>query len=270
VSRATFDQFLNELITTDKLVGSDACAFWKRANFLSIQGGGSSQKELLVLFDQALQKTCGVSSAQCGAPDGPFVYLDDVVYTGNRIRIDLTNWVPSAPAVVDLHVITMGLHSSGVRYASQKIDEAFRQAGKKIKSTWWRVLALENLPWKRNTSDVLWPTVIPDDPAVQAHVAAMKHKPELRTGCDVGGLKLFASGEGRHLLEQELLKAGLRVLAACPYLAQKKYMRPLGNSVLETLGFGAVIVTFRNCANNCPLAFWAGDPWYPLFQRKTN
>ena len=99
VSRATFDQFLNELITTERLVGSDACAFWKRVNFLSIQGGGSSQKELLGLFDQVLQKVCGLPSGQCGVADGPFVYLDDVVYTGNRIRIDLTNWVPSAPAV---------------------------------------------------------------------------------------------------------------------------------------------------------------------------
>jgi hypothetical protein len=40
--------------------------------------------------------------------------------------------------------------------------------------------------------------------------------------------------------------------------------------ILETLGFGSTLVTFRNCPNNCPLAFWAGYPWYPLFQRKTN
>jgi hypothetical protein len=40
--------------------------------------------------------------------------------------------------------------------------------------------------------------------------------------------------------------------------------------VLETLGFGSLIVTFRNCPNNTPLALWAGDPWYPLFPRITN
>jgi hypothetical protein len=40
--------------------------------------------------------------------------------------------------------------------------------------------------------------------------------------------------------------------------------------VLQTVGFGALIVTFRNCANNCPLGFWVDDPWYPLFPRKTN
>lgn len=30
------------------------------------------------------------------------------------------------------------------------------------------------------------------------------------------------------------------------------------------------MVTFRNCPNNCPLAFWVGDPWYPLFPRLNN
>lgn len=270
VSKSTFDEFLRGLITTDRLVGSDPCDFWKRVNVLSIQGGGSSQKELLALFDSILQDTCGFSSDQCGSSDGPFVYLDDVVYTGNRIRIDLTNWMGTAPPTVALHVITMGLHSQGARYAADKIQSAFRQAGKNVKITWWRVLALENNRNRKDSSDVLWPSAIPNDPAVQAYAAGLKFKPELRHGSGVGTLELFSSGDGRSLLEQELLKAGTRVLAACPYLAQNKYMRPLGNSVLETLGFGALIVTFRNCANNCPLALWAGDPWYPLFPRKTN
>ncbi len=39
---------------------------------------------------------------------------------------------------------------------------------------------------------------------------------------------------------------------------------------LETLGFGSLVVTFRNCPNNAPLALWVGDPWYPLFPRTTN
>jgi hypothetical protein len=39
---------------------------------------------------------------------------------------------------------------------------------------------------------------------------------------------------------------------------------------LETLGFGSLIVTFRNCPNNAPLAFWVDSPWYPLFPRTTN
>ena len=60
----------------------------------------------------------------------------------------------------------------------------------------------------------------------------------------------------------------MRIREMCPHLNQ--YQRPLGNMVLDTLGFGSMIVTFRNCPNNAPLALWTGDPWYPLFQRTTN
>ena len=78
----------------------------------------------------------------------------------------------------------------------------------------------------------------------------------------------FSSEEGRDVLEQELLVAGAKIRDLCPQL--NKYQRPLGNMILETLGFGSTIVTFRNCPNNAPLAFWAGNPWYPLFERKIN
>ena len=41
-------------------------------------------------------------------------------------------------------------------------------------------------------------------------------------------------------------------------------------ATLETLGFGSLIVTYRNCPNNAPLALWVDAPWYPLFPRTTN
>jgi hypothetical protein len=65
-----------------------------------------------------------------------------------------------------------------------------------------------------------------------------------------------------------LLVAGVRIRDMCPNLKENHH--PLGYSVLKTLGFGALVVTYRNCPNNCPLAFWADWPWEPLFPRKTN
>ena len=54
----------------------------------------------------------------------------------------------------------------------------------------------------------------------------------------------------------------------------------MGYEFLESLGFGSVFITYRNIANNCPLALWWGDTsfppshpfskWYPLFPRKVN
>jgi hypothetical protein len=96
----------------------------------------------------------------------------------------------------------------------------------------------------------------------------MKHQPVLRTPPGTGELKILSSDEGRELLEQQFLAKGAYIRTVCPML--NEYQRPLGNMVLETLGFGSTIVTFRNCPNNAPLVFWAGDPWHPLFLRKTN
>jgi len=268
ISRTAFETFLSSLVVTEKLVDGDACGFWKLANFLKIQGGGSSQGEILDLFDHALMDACGLSVSECGSPAGPYVYLDDAVYGGNRLRIDIVNWLPKAPRAVVLHVVVIGLHSQGARYADGRIRDAFREAGKTIEITWWRMLPLQTTD--AATSDVLWPTSLPADPRLAAYLKDFKYPIRLRPGTGLGDMQLFSSAGNRHLLEQEFLASGLQVLEVCPYLAQNKYMRPLGNSVLQTLGFGALFVTFRNCANNCPLALWAGSPWTALFPRKTN
>ena len=269
VTRPNVEQFLGNVLTVKKLAGDDPCNFWKKANFLSIQGGGNSQREMLAMFETVLQRTCGLDLHACGSDDGPYIYLDDVIFTGNRIKNDLSAWIQSsAPAAAKVHVAVIGLHRGGKRYAKKNIEEVANAAGKKVDINWWRGLEIEDRnPYVAN-SDVLRPSAIPADAAVQAYAQGLKYAPVLRPGNDVGKNKFFSSDVGRHLLEQEFLKTGCAIRSICPNLNQ--YQRPLGNMVLQTFGFGALIVTFRNCANNCPLAFWVDSPWYPLFPRKTN
>src|SRR5205823_14973302 len=65
------------------------------------------------------------------------------------------------------------------------------------------------------------------------------------------------------------LKAGARIkYELCPNLKENHW--PLGYDVFKCVGFGSLLVTYRNCPNNCPLVLWAGDPWFPLSPRKTN
>jgi hypothetical protein len=188
---------------------------------------------------------------------------------GKRVRTDRGSWIEDdAPAEAKVHVVTISLHRGAQYFASTKIKESTKKAGKKIDVIWWRCIEIEDRKRYIDSSDVLRPTCIPDDAEVQAYASSLKYKPVLRTPGSVGEIGIFSSEEGRHLLEQELLKAGARIRSMCPHL--NVYQRPLGNMVLETLGFGSLLVTFRNCPNNCPLAFWAGDPWYPLFPRSTN
>lgn len=268
-SRSDVARFLNGLFGTEKLVGTDPAGFWKKVNFLDIQGAGGSQKEILALFGAVLEKRCGLTIKGSGSDEPVFVYLDDAVFTGNRVRRDLESWITDkAPRKAKVHIIAVAIHNGGQYYADTRIAAAARAAGKSISVTWWRSIEVEDRKSSTSQSDVLRPTLIPDDADVQAYVQGMKYKPVLRTGTSVGSLKIFSSDSGRQLLEQEFLKAGARIRRMCPNLGDTQ--RPLGHMTLETLGFGSLIVTFRNCPNNAPLAFWVDDPWYPLFPRSTN
>lgn len=260
--------FLRNLIGTATLVGTDPCVFWRGVHFLDIQGGGNSQSEMLALFDELLQERCGFG-IEAGDGGSAFVYLDDAIFTGNRVRRDLEAWITKeAPRKAKLHIISIALHRGGRYYADTCIAKAAAASGKKIDVSWWRAIELEDRKKYNDTSDVLRPTSIPNDSDVQDYVASMKYPPTLRRPGSLGAHALFADEEARNVLEQEFLKAGVRIRRMCPNLGATQ--RPLGHMTLETLGFGSLIVTFRNCPNNAPLALWAGEPWYPLFPRTTN
>src|SRR5436853_7022437 len=104
--------FLKGLISTPKLVGKDPASFWKSANFFNAQQGGQSQGELLELFDTLLKSEVGFGLEACGSKDGPIIYLDDLLLSGNRLVNDLRPWIPKdAPKDCALHAIFMGIPS---------------------------------------------------------------------------------------------------------------------------------------------------------------
>ena len=268
-SRDRAEAMMLRLFHAKRLVGDDPCRFWRGVRFLDIQGEGASQKAMLALFSKVLEKECGFTVDDCGTDPNAYVYLDDVSFSGSRIKNDLKAWVADdAPAQASVYIAAIALHRYGRYYASREIDNAAKSAGKSIKLTWLRAFYLEDRKAYTDSSDVLRPVSIPDDAAVQDYVRAMTHQPRLRTAGGIGRNSLFSSDEGRQVLEQEFLKAGVQIRQASPNF--KEYQRPLGSAGLETLGFGSLIVTFRNCPNNAPLALWAGDPWFPLFPRLTN
>ena len=261
--------FLELVIQSEKLAGNDQTAFWGSVHFLNIQGGGNSQKEMLELFSAILQEKCGFSIEESSEDSSIYLYLDDAVFTGNRVLSDIKIWITEqAPQEATLHIVTIALHRGGQYYANKRITETVKATGKKIYINWWRAIELEDRKTYIDDSDVLRPMEIPDDPDVHAYIESMTHKPILRAVDSLGHHALFSSMEGRNILEQEFLKAGVKIRNKCPLLGDTQ--RPLGHMTLEMLGCGSLIVTFRNCPNNAPLALWVGDPWYPLFPRTTN
>ena len=267
-SRKRTKELLARLFEKKELVGDDPCTGWKGLKFLNIQGGGASQREMRALFSGVLDKKCGFSVDDCGADPRAFVYLDDAIFSGGRIRQDLTEWIAQdAPDNFTLHVIVMAWHESSY-YNFDRIKKAEEESGKSMKLVPWPDICPEDRKKYTDTSDVLRPVSIPDDPATQAYTNDREYQPRLRTPGQVGTLGFFSSDAGRQVLEQEFLKAGVRIREGNRNLGE--FQRPLGNMMLDTIGFGSLIVTFRNCPNNTPLALWAGNPWYPLFPRTSN
>ncbi len=267
-SRARTQKYLEVMFESLKIVSGDPCTFWKGVSFLDIQRGGASQTAMLALFNEILTKECGFTTDECGADPHTYVYLDDAIFSGNRMRQDLLPWIADeAPWQTSLRIITLATHQSSY-YNRNIVRNAVSASEKKIDIGWRHKLRLEDRLEHIDSSDVLRPVSIPADPAVQTYTASLKEPPRLRTPGGTGQIGIFSGEAGRHVLEQEFLKAGVRIREKSGNF--NEYQRPLGNKTLESLGFGSLIVTYRNCPNNTPLALWASNPWYPLFPRTTN
>lgn len=260
--------FLKTLLKKGKMVKGAPEEFWQSVHFLDVQQNGASQSEMLALVDSILADNWGIER-NAGAEDATtFVYLDDGIFSGGHVSRDLSEWIRTdAPADAEVHVIVIAFHESSY-YFRNRIRDTIGQSGKDIRIRWWSLLTLEDRKININDSDVLRPTELPDIHDVHQYAESLGFRPALRKPGGLGKLGVFSSEAGRSLLEQQLLIAGVHIRNECPDL--NVYQRPLGNSILATLGFGSTVVTFRNCPNNAPLAFWAGDPWYPLFPRLTN
>src|SRR4051812_20361778 len=66
ISREEALNFIEHLISNEKLAGDDPKAFWKKVNFLNIQENGKSQNDLLKLFDEALKNKLSIKIEKCG------------------------------------------------------------------------------------------------------------------------------------------------------------------------------------------------------------
>lgn len=278
-SRERVEKFLGGLMEARGLVGGDPRKFWSGVSLLNIQQGGNSQREMRSMFNRLLKDKFGLTIAERDNAS-VHVYLDDVICTGNRVRNDLEAWINNrAPAKSTLHIIVIASHKHGQWYTKEggwsserpTLQEIATKAGKEISIKWWPAIQYEDRKTYSHKADVLRPTAIPNDTAVQNYVATMKYEPVLREPGSVGANNLFSADENKIRLEQEFLIKGAKIRRLCPNLP--KTMRPLGHARLESLGFGSLVVTFRNCPNTAPLALWANPwdgSWYPLFPRVTN
>jgi hypothetical protein len=274
VSKKHSIRFLSKLAEADKLVGKDARALWKKANVLNIQQRGNSQAELRELFGKVLEKNFGLSVDDCSSAAGPFIYLDDAIFTGTHVLSDIREWTANAPEKATLHIVAMAVYSGGEYSIGKSIPEILKRSKKSLQYHIWRAKTYQNYSTIGGASDVLRLKKYPDGDASRQFIEDYgegKAPAYMRPENEPNTSDLFSSEERRDLLERVYWKAGLQIRERCPHL--KVMHRPLGYTTTNSankLGFGSMFVSYRNCANNTPLALWTGDPWYALFERKIN
>jgi len=266
-SRKRVLELLGRIASNERIAGEDPKDYWVKANFLRIQKQGKSQVELLDLFDTVLQDKYGFKTESCGVLEGDFVYLDDVMFSGERIQKDLTVWIKNdAPTHATVHVIVFVTHKLALYQVVQRLKPLSNK--KNITIKFWDAPGgtLENRKAFREDSEVLWPSELYDDERFTEYLAG-DHKFPFDPRQAGGKLGPFSSEEGRQLLEREFTLAGFKVRSSHKTFAMKN--RPLGFSNFG-LGFGSMVVTYRNCPNTAPLALWWGvnpNQWHPLFER---
>lgn len=113
--------FFDSLVKNVKITGDKPGAYWRSVNFLNIQQNGHSQQELLALFGESLKTQLGVSIDSCGKEGGPFIYLDDALFSGNRIGNDISAWIKDAPATAVVNIMVIAVHTLG-RMADEGTD----------------------------------------------------------------------------------------------------------------------------------------------------
>ncbi|AFY70492.1 hypothetical protein Pse7367_2228 [Thalassoporum mexicanum PCC 7367] len=288
-SRLKVQNLLDGITSSEKIFGSNPLEAISKTKFLQIQSKGNSQNDLLEICNQKLQSKYGLSINECGN-DQPeaYIYLDDCLYSGDTATQDIKSWLPDTFSGAKLHMVFFAIHSLGHFYFNKNIESEVQSGG--IELRFWRKEEFSNSRWERDKFDCFWPCSSPNDRGnklvddyvkqIEARRSASSNPnrppPIFRPNNVPTEEHVFSSAKSRQVIESAFLKAGAYIVSLPE--DPNSSMKPLGYERFHSLGFGALFTTYRNIANNCPLALWWGDPdkpyplnqWYPLFPRIVN
>jgi len=277
VSEQKIDKFLLRLITNKKLTNNNPKLFWSDVSLLNIQKDGQSQNIMVEKFKKLLWQDLEINIAINDYSKSHYIYLDDFLFSGMKLKTDLTTFMQDAPYNAKIDIIYIGYFASGKYYVKNKWLK--NNNSKNLDITIWRLIELENKNNCQNSSDILLPTndilnydIVTEYLKKQTNYTI--RDTDQRPNYYCGGNNIFSSEENRIIVEREFTLAGLKINSSIHDEKKKLYWKPLGITSLKGLGFGAMVLTYRNCPNNTPLALWWGDwdnnvVWTPLFQRKT-
>lgn len=207
----------------------------------------------------------------CWLNDDNHVFVDDAVFTGNRVLKDYdSDWrswkrvweTPNGGTYerqLNLYVWTYLRHRSGEDWVRELLMEDAHRRGIAVSLTFRSKLVYEDRLDHADASDVLWPRHGANGvDSVDSDEETRARRPGRFVATQV-----FDDVRIRDVLEDQLLSAGRDIISRF----NNTIWTPLGLG-RQPFGFGSLSVSYRNCPNNAPLAlWWSLQNWTALFPR---
>lgn len=263
---------------------NNASSFIAETVFLDLQPTHKSQKELLDLLDEVLKESYGCSLEQSGKKIKRYIYLDDVLSTGNTIFRNLNEWFTSTSDIdctktnfqyidlkkIKIKVCILCCHSWGLSNAEYRLMQSVHTSIKTHIKWYWFYEVQNNLKDFNQSLNHMLP-VKDNSPIINNYLnsldAIANADRAYRQANQPSNEKLFSSAISRNRLETLFLIKGIEMLSQVGELKVKQ-IRPLGYTIKshKTFGLGTLFFTYRNIPNNCPIVFWwKSNSWKPLF-----
>jgi hypothetical protein len=294
-SRNKINSLLSNFLSNEEIWGSSPINKIKNSHFLTIQTYGESQLKMVELANNILIEKYNFSISDCCSSTS-YVYIDDCLFSGNRLRNDVLEWIRHAPTGVNLLIYYVAVHLRNIQNTKNAINAEAKK--KNISITYHFNREINDKKLSNNPIEFFWPKKNDNEPEIEEYsqiicrrLEALK-KPNVqpyifRSNHSIRTEQIFSSPEARDLVETAFLKEGVKLTinhilkgdyetsfnSIARHLDDEKkyYIRPLGFDRMESLGFGSLFITYRNIGNNCPIVLWfecLQNSWHPLFPRK--
>lgn len=217
-----------------------------------------------------------------------YVYIDDGLYTGSRLRKDIERCIGMIPEGACIDIIFLVACSSGLSYSKRELEKLCSSRNISVCIHRWREIC-NNKTMTMNSTEIsyemvqecLWassklsriPVIISYEKELEnsrgkkLYYCFRNSRYEYSEG-------IFTSSENRDIVEKEFLIRGIEIVEN---IQVHKGMYPLGYNLTHSFGFGSFCATDLNISNTCPLVLWWGnvknkgdelDCWYPLLPRR--
>lgn len=288
ISRDKAKQLLSARIEelTTNLRYPDPVSLLSETVFLDLQKPGKSQQDLLALLNEIIMAKYGISLNNCGTKAHKiFIYLDDVLATGNTIAIHLSNWLQSVNEdgkfyydlvnrkKITLIVSVFCYHNWGWANTQWKFKQQLGDDQIMNNVLLYHDYEIQNHIRRNNPRLNLAYPIEPQPEAINAYLRNL----EATTNLEVAYRKVnlpsretfFSSPTNRTRFENILLHKGVDIINRVRNI-NARGLRPLGYTAgtHKTHGLGTLFFLWRNIPNNCPLVFWWDNPahnWKGLF-----